>query len=890
MVTFDTLLRTKIRVPAVRRDLVSRGHLIEQLDSGLENRFTLISAPAGYGKTTLLAAWISQRPDLQVAWLALDETDNDPALYLQYLIAALQVVDAEIGQSILPALQAPNPPLPGELLPPILNQINQREGKIVLILDDYHRITETSIHQITSQFIEASCPGLHLVLATRADPPLPVYRYRARGELTEIRQAHLSFTLDETRNFLLRTVGDGFLPEEIDLLHQRTEGWVVGLRLAELSFRENPQRSESIAAISGNQLYIMEYLVNEVLDRQPERIRDFLLKTSILKRLTGPLCDQLTGFEDGYASLEYLKSENLFLSALDNDQTWYRFHQLFADLLRKRLEREYQDKILTLHKAASDWYAQNGFLIEAIDHIITSGDFVCAASLIGKHAETIWRIGENTHLLQQLQRLPIEIIHAYLPLCLWYSIFVLFRDQHQQAKALLQIAEESIRNDPSVSIMDRNRVLGTQALHESYLALLNLDLDLVILHARDALEFLPEDWLTLRQVAQMFLADASNWRGDLITAAQQYSELLATTTLYQNPYMFFTVGIRKALLDLARGRLRKTYDFCLQSLQQLGELKPRLSFFERIFQVVVDEILIEWNRLDEVKDRLDASYHQFEGLERSSWDILYLSTVRGYLTFKDLSPAKHILELLEASIRSSQLPKPYLNDILAWKARIHLFEGNISLAEQVLAESNQVDCDSFAVQDETVCLVMVRMWLAQGKYQRANRLLEATQVIASKGGRTNRLIEILILRTLSEVGQNHPPAARAALRQAVSLAEPQGFVRIFIEGGSVILHMLKEMVSAGEASSYIRQLITAFGDQSEVTRLPKTHTNLPEPFSERERQVIRLLATYLSQQEIADELYVSVNTIRFHTKNIYRKLGVHNRSEAVAKAKSIEFL
>lgn len=891
MVAFHTQLRTKIHVPALRRGLILRMRLLELLDLGLEKKLILLSAPAGYGKTTLLCEWIANHSsDVKFAWLALDEADNDPTIYLQYVIAALQVVDANIGQSILPALQAPNPPHPDEFLPSLLNQINQRDSKIALVIDDYHLISEQSIHRITSQFIEQGTAGLHMVVATRADPPLPIYRYRAQGELVEVRQAQLRLTLSETREFLLQTVGDIFKPEEIDFLYQLTEGWAVGLLLAGLSLRESDKISQSIAALSGNQIYITEYLTNEVLDRQPEKIRDFLLKTSILKRLTGPLCDQLTGFEDGYVMLEYLKVRNLFVNALDDEQVWYRYHQLLADLLRRRLERDHKNVLPQLHKAASAWYAQNGFLLEAIEHAIASGDYPHVIGLIEGSAEKLWSRGEQALLLKQLQILPLEIIHTSAPVCLWYSVLLLFGEQYQQARELLQVAQELIQWNATVASLHLEKVLGTQALHAAYLALLDLNLDQVIQHAQQALEHLPKDWQTLRQMAQMMVADASNWRGDAIKAGQMYSELLETSTLQQNLYLLFTIGIRYALLNLSRGKLHQVNDHCLLSLHQLGDLKPRLAQLERVFSLILIEILIEWNHLEEVKNRLHSAFEGLKNVERSSRDILYLSIVRGYLAFNNIAPARQILELLEDGIRSSQMPHPYLSRVLAWKARIHLLEGNTSLAEESLEELGPLNCDKLAYQDETVYLSMVRVCLSQGKFQEAVELLEALQANVQQGGRTTQLIEVFILRAVAETMKKRPQVAQDYLAQAISLAEPEGFIRIFMDGGPVIYDLLREMVSTGQGSPYIHQLIAAFGSTPAPAQIDQTQFGLIEPFSERERQVLSLLRTHLSQQEMADELCVSVNTIRFHTKNIYRKLGAHDRSEAVEKAKTVGLL
>jgi ATP/maltotriose-dependent transcriptional regulator MalT len=382
------------------------------------------------------------------------------------------------------------------------------------------------------------------------------------------------------------------------------------------------------------------------------------------------------------------------------------------------------------------------------------------------------------------------------------------------------------------------------------------------------------------------LADTSDWQGDTITAGQLYSELLELNPLKQNPNMFFLVSVRNALLNLTCGRLQAVYNYCQQCSRQISELKPRWPQFEWVLHLILIAILTEWNHLDELRNLLDSAFEKIKSSKRSSWDILYLNVVRGFLAFNDVASAKYILDLLEDGVRTSQLPGPYLNDILAWKIHICLREGNTLLAEEAAKELKHLDFTKPACVDEEAYFSMARLWTVQERFQQAAKLLDALQVNAQRGSRNARLIKIHILRAAVEQRQQRVPTARKSLESAIALGKPEGFVRIFVEEGPVIKRLLKGLLVAGSQSTYVQQLVKAFENKTGSGQSDHTPSGLSEPLSEREQQVLRLLVTHLSQQEMADELCVSVNTIRFHTKSIYRKLGVHERSHAVGKAKA----
>lgn len=500
------ILTTKLFIPKPRQDLISRPRLFEKLNAGLDKKLTLISAPAGFGKSTLLSDWIHQSEE-DVVWFSLDKGDNDQARLFTYLIAALnkaEVIKTPVGRGVLEMLKSPQPPSYVDILTALVNEVVALSGNIILVLDDYHLIDSSPIDKSLTFLLENQPQNLHLMIATRDDPQLPLARLRARGQLSELRAADLRFTSSEAAKFLKNGMGLSLSAEDIDALESRTEGWIVGLQLAAISLQGLDDPSTHIKSFTGSHRFVLDYLIEEVLDQQPESVQGFLLQTSILNRLNGSLCDALTGQKNAQGILESLEHANLFIMPLDEKRFWYRYHHLFSDLLRQRLSQTQPDLVLTLHIRASKWYEKNGFPDEAIEHALNAKDFNRTANLIEEQADNIWERGEHTKLRRWLERLPVDLVFSNPQLCILQAWRLFVSGQQELAERYLQAAEQvlapSIDRTTEISPKERYqqsgpdwlKLRGRVATIRAFLAVYRGDVQGTLQHAHQALEYLPE--------------------------------------------------------------------------------------------------------------------------------------------------------------------------------------------------------------------------------------------------------------------------------------------------------------------------------------------------------------------------------------------------------------
>jgi len=557
----SVLLTTKLHIPPAWPDLISRPRLIEQLNAGLHRKLTLVSAPAGFGKTTLLSEWVhagvgsreygvgskehtSERPPTPFfAWVSLDESDNDPTRFLAYFIAALQTIETNIGRGVLSSLQSPQPPPTKAILTTLINEIAAIPDRIVLVLDDYHLIEAQSIHDALTFLLEHLPPQMHLVIAAREDPPLPLARLRARSQLIELRATDLRFSSSEAAEFLNRMMSLDLSAEDIAALERRTEGWIAGLQLAAISMQGHKDVSGFVQSFTGSHRFVLDYLMEEVLEQQSESVQTFLLQTAVLDRLTGSLCDAVrfgvaetprfgsakspTGQGNGQATLETLERANLFIVPLDEERRWYRYHHLFADLLRQRLHSIQSEQVPTLHLRASEWYEQNGFTDGAIEHALLAEDFERAVHLIEEHVDAIWACGEHAKLRRWLDWLPVEVVYSKPHLCVFHAWLLFTGGQQDAAERCLQAVDRALapsnycttetspieEDQPPGS--DRMKLRGRVAAIRAFVASYRSDAPEIIRHARQALGYLPEQDLTWRSTAAVALGDAYSFVGDL---------------------------------------------------------------------------------------------------------------------------------------------------------------------------------------------------------------------------------------------------------------------------------------------------------------------------------------------------------------------------------------
>jgi LuxR family transcriptional regulator, maltose regulon positive regulatory protein len=904
------LLETKLYVPRPRRGLVRRARLMERLDRGAESKLTLISAPAGFGKTTLLAEWLASVPadGRAVAWLSLDQGDDEPASFWSYLIAALQAVAPGVGGSALPLLQAPQPPSIEAGLAALLNDMSALPNDVVLVLDDYHAIDAHLIGAGMAYLLEHLPHQVHLVIATRADPALPLGRLRGRGELVEIRAADLRFTPDEAAAYLNGMIGLDLAARDIAALEERTEGWIAALQLAALSIQGRDDIAGFIAGFSGDDRYIVDYLVEEVLGRQPERVRSFLLQTSVLGRLSGPLCDAVTGQEGGRAMLEALDRGNLFLIPLDDRRRWYRYHHLFADVLRAHLLDEASENVQALHRRASDWYEQNGERAEAIGHAIAGEDLDRAADLVELAIPALRQGRQEATLRRWVDSLPDRLFRVRPVLALAYVGSRLVSGDLEGVEARLREAERWVgvtRDAPGgtepaatgMVVVDEEafrNLPGAIALFRIALALASGDIEGTVTHARHALGVMAQDDHLGRGGAAGFLGLAAWTSGDLDAAHRWWTD--AAASLQRAGHLPDVLGGSIALADIriAQGRLREamqTFERGLQLATSVGGAVPIRGTPD--MHVGMSELLRERNDLPAARQQLHLSSElgDHAGLAQNAHrSRLAMARIRE--ADGDLDGAIELLDEAERLYAGDYFPD--VRPIPAMRARLWIAQGRLSEALAWVRERDLTTDDELSYLREFDHITLARLLLARSRGGGADsavgaalgllgRLLEA----AERGGRWRSLIEILVLQALALQSGGDVPAALVALERALTLAEPEGFVRIFVDEGPAMAALLKAAARHGMSPTYVRRLLGAFGPAQDVPRVDQA---LVEPLSERELEVLRLLASDLDGPEIARELVVSLNTVRSHTRSIYAKLGVNDRRAAVRRAAELDLL
>ncbi|MCA9927261.1 MAG: hypothetical protein KC419_02240 [Anaerolineales bacterium] len=903
----DELLRTKLFVPQTRPFLIPRPHLLKRLNEGWQqnHKLTLISAPAGFGKTTLASTWVRQREE-PVAWLSLDAGDQDLTRFLSYLLTTIDGVDgmsSTIGKKGLQLLQSAHPPPAEAVLIPLINDIVAHLDHIFLVLDDYHTIEATAVDDALTFLLDHLPEQLHLVIVTRVDPNLPLARYRARGSLNELRAADLRFTLEEAAVFLNEVMGLALSTADIAALEARTEGWIAGLQLAAISMQGRPDTTSTVHTFTGSHRFVMDYLIEEVLEQQPPRTREFLLQTAVLDQFTGSLCDALTEQENGHNMLAALDHANLFLVPLDEERRWYRYHHLFADLLRRRLRQSQQEQVLTLHSRASRWFADNGFVSDAIKHALQAEQFEQAAQLIEDHADALWQHGAHGKLMRWLAKMPPEIVMARPPLCIFHAWYLFASGQQDAAEQVLQAAEQSLANEQETaeSAHDRAKLRGRIATIHSFMAAYQGDVPAIIQYARQALALLPKDDLTWRSSAAITLGDAEGFAGDMTAAYEARLAAAQACRLANDGYFLLIANLKLAITLRAQGKLQATIDMCHQQRQLAAERGMESTPIAGWCLAVSGEVLAERDELDEALVMAQKGLAQIErgvDLAMHGWSVLCL--LRVLFSRGDLAEVAVVIQQFANLSREADVPPWVANQIAGWQVRLWLAQNQPEMAAHWLSEqglditreqASLLPMDFFRLIDY---ITMARIWLALERADDAIWLLQNLVIVAEAGERFSKLIEIEVLLALAFWAKGAQPAALQTLETAIAHAAPEGFVRVFLDEGAAMVDLLRAGQAAGIAPAYVRRLLTAVSPQP-ATPSPTSvagagQLNWLEPLSERELDVLQHLAWGLSNQEIADRLYLSLNTVKVHTRNIYSKLDVHNRTQAAARAKELGLL
>jgi LuxR family maltose regulon positive regulatory protein len=907
---------------------VPRPRLIERLNAGLPRqsggfarKLTLVSAPAGFGKTTLVSEWVpalsgdsptgatlgEATPPIATAWLSLDEGDNDLTGFLMYLIATLQTAEPRIGKKALNILQSPQPPPAETVLTSLINEIAAIPGQIILVLDDYHLIGAEPIHDALTFLVRRLPPQMHLVIATREDPPLPLARLRARGQLTEVRATDLRFSLPEAAEFLNQVMGLELSAADVAALEARTEGWIAGLQLAAISMQGRKDTTSFIRSFTGSHRFVLDYLVEEVLHQQPGDVQDFLLQTSILERMTAPLCDLIRDRDDSQAILQTLERANMFIIHLDEERRWYRYHELFADLLRQRLRQAQPEWVPTLHDRASEWYERHGFIDEAIDHALRVEDFERAATLIEDHVDAVWQRGEHTKLRRWIGRLPIELVFSRPHLCILHAWDLFTSGQQDAAERSLQAAEKAL--DASTQLAtetapieraqlsgpERRKIQGRAAAIRAFLAFYRGDAERTHEYSRRALQYLPEEDLTWRSTAAVALGDAYSFVGDLAGAYRVRSAALEASKAAGNIYMVLIASMKLAVTLRQQGQLQRVIEICQRHMQLADESGLSQTVVVGWLLSIWGEALAELNDLDEAIDRARKGTEltgRGRDLAMLGWS--YLCLVRILFSRQELPAAIETIQRMEDIARESYVPPWITDSMAAWKARIWLATGRLDAASQWVQERG-LDADGdLTYLREMEYVGLARVLIAQGRLDGAATLLRRLLEAAETGGHTSRAIEILLLQALALQAGGDTAGAMTTLERALRLAEPRGFVRAFVDEGPPMARLLHEAAARGIAPEYARRLLAAFlvaqPEQADRPTTQAPEAEMVEPLSKRELEVLQLIAEGLTNREIAARLFLSLNTVKAHTRNIYGKLNVHSRTQAVVRSQQLGLL
>jgi len=903
----DELLATKLNIPRSRPDLLGRARLIQRLNQGMAREMILVCTPAGFGKTTLLADWAASAR-WPVAWLSLDPDDNDPARFWRYVVAALDRVAGGTGDRVLPLLSPPSVTSNRMVVTALVNQLRVMPEEVALVLDDYHVMESGSIHDDVAFLLGHLPPQLHIAITSRTDPPLPLARLRARGQLAELRAADLRFTPEEASALLRQVWGLDLTPEAIVALASRTEGWAVGLQLAALSLRERPDPDAFLDAFTGTHRYVLDYLSEEVLERQPDRVRRFLLQTSILERLSGPLCDAVTGDADGQGMLEELERANLFLIPLDEERRWWRFHHLFADLLRARLGRTKGGRVPELHRRAAAWCEQHGLIDDAIRHALASGDTLWAARLVEHHLSETLRRGESLTLRRWLSLLPDGVVRSRPALCLAEGLMDLHLGHLDSVERLLEHAERAFDTQAERQELGVPTDGGMVTEVPTAVALLRAELasdrgdpERTAEFARSALARLAEEERGPRLWARWLQLLADWMSGRMEQAASGFAQILTEARTTADPHPLTTSCHTLGWVQQAQGRLGaalQTYREGQRFATQGGRFLP---FHAGEAHLGIAQVLYARDQLD------DALQHVTEGIELTRQVVEFRLPAFGLVnlawTRQAMGDRDGALEAIDEACRL--LPA---TDVVTMfspaqteRAGLLLAQGRVEEAERWVRGRGLTDEDDISYPRERDYLVLARVLLARHRPGQALGLLERLDALAESQGRVGSLIEIRVLRSLALQSAGAHDDALSILAEALALARPEGYIRVFADEGPPMAALLQSLIRARQpgraaaipraAREHLNRVVQAFRPRmGRPERAAPVATGPIEPLTRRELEVLGFIAAGRPNREIAEQLVVTLETVKKHVSHIFDKLGAANRTQAVARARELRLI
>lgn len=879
----DQILTTKLLIPPLRSNLISRPRLIERMNNIQEQKIFLISAPAGFGKTTVVIEWI-RSTHYPVAWLSLDEEDSDPFRFLTYLISALQTILPGVGENIKRMLRSPQPLAPDLLLSNLINEIVKTSENIFLVLDDFHVIEDPPVDRALTFLIENLPPNLHFIITTREDPKLPFARLRALNQLAELREADLRFSSAEAAKFLNEIMDLDLSETEIAALESRTEGWIAGLQLAGLSMQGHHDKAGFIDSFTGSHQFIMDYLLEEVLENQPDQVHDFLLKTSILDQLSGSLCDAVLADPaiPGQETLEYLAEANLFLIPLDHTRHWYRYHHLFADLLRQRLQEQWgapqgseENLIAELHLRASYWYEESGLLLKAFDHAVEANDIDRAACLMRGKGMPLQYRGSVTPILNWLKSLPEETMNAMPSLRVAYaSTLTMLGKPVDNIEELLRKVEGDLESAAEDEIS--RDYIGQIAVIRAMLAIPRNQVDEILKQSNRALAYLHPDNLPLRTNAAWSLGHAYQLRGDWAVAKEELKKALSISKASGNIMMSVASLTNLGQLYELENQLALARDSYKKVLKLI--CRPPLPYACGAL-IGLAQISYEQNKLKAAERYNQQSLNLALQLENLDTPILcHLLFARLSVSRGDLAGADEAIRFAEQYARQHNISHR-VEDIAGAKARLFIQQGSLDKAIEV-------------TKRHELPRVQARIFLVQGEAAKALAVLEQIQGEMRDKSWVAEMFKVFLLQARAYHMLGEKRQAEKVLKDALVLAKPGNLIRSFIDEGSEIAEILSGMTVQPELLEYREILLNAFDSALQGTQKLQTikAQRLIEPLSKREREILQLISQGYTNREIGERLFLALNTIKGYNRNLFQKLDAKNRTEAVANARKLGML
>lgn len=891
------MLLTKLFIPKLPEDTIHRKELFDLLDKAGTKKMVLVSAPAGYGKTTLISDWIA-RQDKVTVWCSLDKRDNDPIEFLKLIVFAIHRKNKEIGKNVLALLQSPGSTSIDYIMEMLINDLLELEKEMVLVLDDLHLIKDRQVYDVLTTFLNYKPTNLKLVISTRSDPPLSFSRLRSQDKIVELRARDLSFSKTDISFLFNRRLKIKLSESDLNILQQKTEGWIAGLQLTAITVEGQNDISGYLMKMAGDNRYIMDYLIEEVLSNQSEELREFLLKTSVLDQFNASLCNHILQVENSQQILEEFEKNNLFIIPLDFEKQWYRYHHLFADLLKHHLAYEYKNELNEIHLKASVWFEENNFIIESIEHAIKANNTDKAVEILNEHVENLWIKGEHTSISNFGEQLTNEQIITNPEFCIFYSWMLIKEGKTKKAEENL-IAAEKLLLGQANKRTDFKDTIGKISLSFAYLYAVLGKKEKVVNYSEKAMQNLSDNNPLWNGWGFVAFGDAYSMNANLTESEKAYSLAVEYGRKAQNPYLEIIANFKLALCFGRHGRYKTAYKICKEQLERIHNKESKQSLFEYFltgFYSLCGGILLEWNNCEDAKKYIEKGFE----LAKKTGDISfivysYVAMIHFWDSVGEVDKACSILNELEANPEFAQTTPSLSIHIIAWKAELYMFKNELDKAAEILINYEDKLDEEIEKKPEYILLRLAKLYILQRKPEKALEIIDKMLALAYECDKHFSKYYCYILQARAFTVLDQKVNAKQSLIKAIQIAQEEDYLRLFIEEGDSLLALLQEIGKDKKIKSskdlnsisdvYISKLLQAFDKEKSSTMLQAV-----SDLTNRELETLELIAKDLTNQEIADKLFVSLNTIKTRLKNINLKLEVDNRRKAVTKAKELGIL